>query len=143
MGEIPKYAGCFVCGDHNAIGLKAKFNLEGDVAVTEVVAGALFEGYKSIYHGGILATLLDEVMIKAILACGVFAVTAEITVRYHLLVKTGDRIRFRGWITEQKGRIYRTEAEALSVTGEKYASAKGTCVEGNATLKAQLQESLE
>ncbi len=143
MGQkIPTYSGCFVCGDKNAIGLHAEFVLDGKKAVTELVAGDMFEGYKSIYHGGILATVLDEVMIKAILAQGIFAVTAEMTVRYHKPVATGDRIYFSGWVVKRKGRAIWTEGEALSLQQEKFASATGVYIEGDAQLKARLTDSL-
>ncbi len=79
MNEIAKYSGCFVCGDDNECGLKAKFHFVGDKAITECVAARRFEGYYDIYHGGITATLLDEVMIKALLAQNIFALTVELS----------------------------------------------------------------
>ena len=68
MEEIAKYSHCFVCGPENQIGLKARFFFDGHKAHTTVTADERFVGYHGIYHGGLLATLLDEVMIKAILA---------------------------------------------------------------------------
>lgn len=117
--------------------------MDGEKAITELVARDVFEGYKSIYHGGILATVLDEVMIKAILVQGVFAVTAEMTIRYHKPVVTGDQIHFSGWIVKRKGRAIWTEGEALSSQGEKFASACGVYIEGDEQLKGRLTDSLE
>ncbi len=78
MKEIVKYSGCFVCGDLNECGLRAGFYYDGRQAVAEVEVGRRFEGYRGICHGGIIAALLDEAMIKAILAIDRYAVTAEL-----------------------------------------------------------------
>jgi uncharacterized protein (TIGR00369 family) len=143
MSEVAKYHGCFVCGDSNAIGLKAKFDYDGSQVTTEVIAGVEFEGYRGIYHGGIVATLLDEVMIKAILAEDKFAVTAELTVRFHKPVRVGDRIKFVGRVTQRKGRIYLTEGTAASESGDIFASATGKYIEAKADLKDQLLQSID
>ena len=91
MKEVAKYPHCFVCGDQNVHGLKAKFFFDGEKAFTEVTADGSFEGYRGIYHGGIIATLLDEVMIKAILAQPVTAVTDAPIVQ--ALRETWERIK--------------------------------------------------
>jgi uncharacterized protein (TIGR00369 family) len=109
MQEIPRYSGCFVCGDQNPSGLKAKFFFDGERAVCTVTADRLFEGYKNILHGGIISTLLDEVMIKAILARDLCAVTAEMSVRFRKPVAVGQSLTFTGWITKERGRIIQTE----------------------------------
>jgi uncharacterized protein (TIGR00369 family) len=140
--EILKYAGCFVCGEHNKIGLKARFFHKNNQAETEIVADERFEGYKGIYHGGIISTLLDEAMIKAILAEDKYAVTAEITVRFHLPINTGDKLKIIGRITETKGRIFFTEAKALRNEIEVVASAAGKCIEARPDLKNRLIQSI-
>ncbi len=138
-----KYSGCFVCGDKNETGLKARFYFDGEQAVTEVVASERFEGYRGIYHGGIVSTLLDEVMIKAILARDRYAVTAEITVRFLQPIRTGDKITFTGKVTKSKGRVFLTEGKATGENGQILATATGRYVEPDATLKAALMNSVE
>jgi uncharacterized protein (TIGR00369 family) len=143
MREIVKYDQCFVCGDENPGGLRAKFYWDGESARAEVVAAETFEGYKGIYHGGVISALLDEVMIKAILARDIFAVTAEMTVRYYLPVRTGQRLRFVGRVTGAKGRVYFAEGEVTGPDGTKFASATGKYIEARPELKDQLMESIE
>ena len=46
MKEVLKYANCFVCGDENHHGLKARFFYDGEKATTEVTASPEFEGYR-------------------------------------------------------------------------------------------------
>jgi uncharacterized protein (TIGR00369 family) len=143
MKEIISYPGCFVCGSRNPHGLQAKFHFDGEQAVCEVVTTMAFEGYKGIYHGGVVASLLDEVMVKAILAHDVVAVTAEMTVRYIKPVRVGERIRFVGKITSHKGRHYTTVGEAVGEDGTKYATASGTYLEARPDMKQELKTSLE
>ena len=143
MKEVTRYKKCFVCGEENIGGLKAKFLWDGKEAHTTVTASTAFEGYSGIYHGGIVATLLDEVMLKAILATGIYAVTAEMTVRYKKPVRIGETVKFVGRIIEEKGRLYLTEGEALDSEGEPYATATARYLEAKPELKSQLLKSID
>lgn len=143
MKEIVKYPHCFVCGDQNDHGLNAKFFYDGEKAVTELIADKSFEGYRGVYHGGIIAALLDEVMIKAILAQDVIAVTVELSVRYLVPVRIGDKLTFTGRILRTKGRLYVTEGEVRGDDSTIYATADGKYIEARADLKATLEESIE
>lgn len=143
MKEIAKYSGCFVCGDSNDRGLKAKFYFDGEKAITEVIADKLLEGYHDIYHGGILSTLLDEVMIKSILAIDRYAVTAEMTVRFLRPVRTGDRISLTGWVTKHKGRIFLTKGQATGSDNSLFATATGKYIEADRQMKSLLMNSID
>jgi uncharacterized protein (TIGR00369 family) len=143
MKEIVRYRRCFVCGDENQHGLKAKFFEHEGGAITEVLAEPGFEGYHGLYHGGVLASLLDEVMIKAVLARGVFAVTAEMTIRYKKPVPIGARIRLTGKIVGRRGRVFDTEGEATGADGVVFATASGRYLEAGTELKSQLTQALD
>ena len=143
MDEIVRVSTCFVCGDKNPHGLKAKFFWDGKNASTETLAIEQFEGYKGIYHGGIIATLLDEAMVKAILATRHYAVTAEITVRFLQPLRTGTRFRCVGRIVEHKGRLFHTTAEAIGENGTVYARAEARFLGGKAELTNELKSSME
>ena len=142
MNEIIKYPGCFVCGDDNDFGLKAKFYYESGEAITRVVADKRFEGYRGIYHGGIISSLLDEVMIKAILAENKYAVTAEMKVRFKKPIITGEELKISGRVCSRKGRLFFTEARAVRQNGEEVASAEAKCIEAKLQLKAELMKSI-
>jgi uncharacterized protein (TIGR00369 family) len=142
MKKILAYPHCFVCGDENTHGLNVSFYFDGTKATAEIIASPQFEGYRGIYHGGILASLLDEVMIKAILADGILAVTAEMTIRYRNPVRVGDHIRLTGWVTSHKGRLYKTEGEACGENGLVYATGTGVYLEAKSALKQDLKTSL-
>jgi len=143
MKEIVRYPHCFVCGEKNSSGLQAKFFERDGVAETEIVAEPSFEGYKGIYHGGIISALLDEVMIKAVLAQGIYAVTAEITVRYHRPVAIGEKLKFHGRIVSKRRRLFSTEGEVVGKDGTLCASATGKYVEAAEELKSRLVQSTE
>lgn len=143
MKEVSKYSHCFVCGDQNPIGLKAKFMFDGEQAITELTADERFEGYRGIYHGGIISALLDEVMIKAILAEDIFAVTAEMTVRYHRPARVGDHLTFTGKKTTRKGRLYVTEGAVTTQNGDVLATATGKYIEAKGDFKDELTNSVE
>ena len=141
MKEVLKYANCFVCGDKNESGLQAKFYYDGEKAFTEIAAIESFEGYKGIYHGGVISSLLDEVMIKAILAEDIFAVTVEMTVKYIQPVKVDTQMKIEGYVTKGKGRIFFTEGKVVDSEGNVYATATGKYIKANDDLKAQLMKS--
>lgn len=73
---------CFVCGKQNPGGLNLVFSFRDNRAFAEFALRKTFQGYRDVVHGGIIAALLDETMIKAGLAMGIHAVTAELTVRF-------------------------------------------------------------
>jgi acyl-coenzyme A thioesterase PaaI-like protein len=143
MQEIVKYSGCFICGDNNDIGLKARFYFDGDKAYTETVAERRFEGYADIYHGGITSALLDEVMIKALLARDIYVMTVELTVRFRKPVYIGQKLLFEGALEKRQGRLYITTGEVRTGEGEVVATGSGKYIEVKANMKEQLQKSLE
>jgi uncharacterized protein (TIGR00369 family) len=141
--EIVKYSNCFVCGDKNPIGLKARFFFDGAQARTEITADSRFEGYQRILHGGIISTLLDEVMIKAVLARDIYVVTAEMTVKFIRPVNVGDRLHFRGWVTRQRGRVWLTDGVAEDSQANPYATATGKYIEAGGELRQTLMQSID
>ena len=58
---------CFGCGQANPVGLRLEFLLADDGSVVCFAAiPNTFEGPPRYLHGGIVATLLDEAMSKAV-----------------------------------------------------------------------------
>jgi len=58
--DIPGYA-CFGCSPTNDRGLRMSFSEDGEEIVSRWEPEAQFAGYGSILHGGIQATLHDEI----------------------------------------------------------------------------------
>lgn len=143
MKEIAKYSGCFICGEKNSIGLKSRFYFTGEKAITDVVAEKQYEGYLGIYHGGITAALLDEVMIKALLAREIYALTVELTVRFQKAIRIGQKLHFEGYLELQKGRLFETRGKVMVESGDVVASASGKYLRVDGDMRMELMESLE
>ena len=52
---------CFGCSPHNPIGLKMDFYEQGDEVICCWKPTKDYQGYKGVLHGGIQATLMDEI----------------------------------------------------------------------------------
>jgi acyl-coenzyme A thioesterase PaaI-like protein len=76
-----------------------------------------------LIHGGIITTVLDEAMSKAIIAREREALTAELRVRFRRQVSPGVALRIRGWVVETRKRRILAEAALTSETGNEYAHA--------------------
>jgi uncharacterized protein (TIGR00369 family) len=142
MKEITAIPNCFVCGRQNQVGLRARFFWDGEKAFCDITADEIYAGYKKILHGGIVATLLDEVMIKSLLAEGAVTVTAELTVRFKKPVYSGDLLHCEGWKSGAKQAVYSTEGRVINQHGETVAEATGRYVKPKTSLSEKLRQSL-
>jgi uncharacterized protein (TIGR00369 family) len=127
MKEI-KYANCFVCGDNNPLGMKLDFEYDDKSAWTWFTSPSHFEGYHNVIHGGIIATLLDEVMAKIILSKNLVAVTADLNIRYRKPLPLGKRVKALGTITLRKTRTLHTDAKLIDEEGNIYAEGKAVYI---------------
>lgn len=141
--EIVSDSRCFVCGIGNLGGLRVRFFRQGDdSAIAECKPDKAFTGYDGLLHGGVASSLLDEIMIKAVLAHGKLVVTAKMTVRYHRPVFMDSNLILKGKIVGQKGRIFDTEGVLTDSNGEVLTSATGRYVELSGARREQLMRSL-
>ncbi|MCK4385698.1 MAG: PaaI family thioesterase [candidate division Zixibacteria bacterium] len=143
MRPLKRYSQCFICGDKNPFGLNVEFYQKNDKVVGEYIVSDHFQGYKNILHGGILSALLDEVMIKSILAQDILTLTCEIKVRFRKPVKIGQRLFLEGKPTENKGRILLAEGKIRNEDGEIVATAEGKFFRAEGETEKLLNQSLE
>ena len=127
MRELPHTHHCFVCGESNAVGLKLRFTTDGRVVHTRFRPRTAHIGFRGIVHGGLLTTVLDEIMVWA---CAVptrrFAFCAELTVRFLNPVRPDDEIVATGeLLTNRKNRIFEAKAVLASPAGQPFAEATG------------------
>lgn len=121
---------CFVCGRANPSGLQLTF----DFRPAERAAGAVVtfpphvQGWREIVHGGILSTVLDEVMIKAAAATGIACVTGELSVKFVKPAKTGIPYTLHGRVTEERGRLLTAEGSLCEADGTVVARAHGKLI---------------
>ncbi|GIW42670.1 MAG: hypothetical protein KatS3mg076_3247 [Candidatus Binatia bacterium] len=96
---------CFGCGPANPVGLKLSFFETAEGVEAEYVAPPELEGAPGVVHGGIQATLLDEVLcMTAYAKLGKPVLTGELTIRYLVPTPSGTRLRIRGRVAEVRGR---------------------------------------
>ena len=132
---------CFACGTLNAHGLRLTLHLEPKRSWTELDLDRRFEGWDSIAHGGITATILDEVMAWSLVASDNWGVTARLAVEFRRPVPIETRIRAEGWITSERRRVVETAAQLIDIaTGQQLATATGTYVAADAARKRELQK---
>jgi len=118
---------CFVCGPDNPRGLKIKVRYEPEAAAahTELSLPREFQGWVDLIHGGILATLLDELMAHAVWRFAGPGVTVSMEVRFHHPLKPGETIRVRGVLAPGNGSRRHAEGEIIRLPdGQKIASGK-------------------
>jgi acyl-coenzyme A thioesterase PaaI-like protein len=117
---------CFVCGKQNADGLHLHFELVGDDRIrTEFIPPKRFQGWKDILHGGIIATVLDEVMVNGAYLRKIMAVTTRLEMRLRRPAAIGARLIFYGQIVKQDSRTVTTKAWAEQADGTIVAEATG------------------
>lgn len=121
---------CFGCGPANPAGLHLEFLLAEDgLVVCLATVSDIFEGPAGYIHGGVIATLLDEAMSKAVRARGKTAMTRQMEIDYLRPVPSGAPIRIEGSVARSEGRKHWTEAKILDSGGTVLAQGKGLFIE--------------
>lgn len=132
---------CFACGTLNTSGLGLAIHVEPGRSWIETTLDRRFEGWEGMAHGGILCTILDEVMAWALVGADNWGVTARMAVDFRKPVPIGRPIRAEGWITEARRRVMDTEGRIVDAsTGTLLAEATGRYVAASETRKRELRE---
>lgn len=115
---------CFVCGQDNPHGLRIRFQRQDSGEITATwTPNRVWEGFRGIVHGGVVSTVLDEAMSKAVAATGSEALTAKLRVRFRRHVASGDVFLIRGWIVKRNRRLIEAEAVLTAPDGTEHAHA--------------------
>ena len=128
MPELPHTHSCFVCGENNPSGLKLRFHEEdGNVVTATFTPRPEHIGFQNVTHGGVLATVLDEIMVWA---CAVatkrFAYCAEMTTRFHQPAPPGEELRVTSELTSnRRNKIFEAKATILTANEKLVAEATG------------------
>jgi len=109
---------CFVCGKRNELGLQLDFKRLGDGTIrTELVPSKRFQGFKDVVHGGIIATVLDEVMVNAAYLQGTVAVTSRLEVRLRKPARVGEKLVFQARVQKETSKLLEVGSEARREDG--------------------------
>lgn len=131
---------CFACGGENPIGMRLHIELGEGSAAASWTAGDDYVGWSDKVHGGIIATLLDEVMAWAPSSFDSWAVTAEMTIRYRSPAMPGEKLDATGRVTNRRRRIYEVAGEVRGADGRLIAEGRGRYLGASPTQKAELKD---
>ena len=120
---------CFACGELNEQGLQLTIHTSPAGSWTETSLEPRFQGWEAVAHGGIVCTLLDEVMAWAVIGRGTWGVTARLNVTFRRPIPVGSAIRAEGWVVDENRRAHRAEGRLIDVaTREVLATGESTFV---------------
>jgi acyl-coenzyme A thioesterase PaaI-like protein len=132
---------CFACGTLNAGGLGLVLHVEPGRSWSDVTLDNRFEGWERLIHGGIVSTILDEVMAWALVGEDNWGVTARMAVDFRRPILVGMPVHAEGWITRSRRRVVDTAGHIVDpATGVELATATGVYVAAGTKRKQDLQE---
>jgi len=128
---------CFICGKENPFGLKLDIQrLENPIRSTaSFTLEKPYQGYGGVIHGGILASILDELMIYALYFWEIPTVTAKMEVKFKKKVSVGEPLTGFAWMKKDRGKMIEAEAEIVNSNGEQVSLGIGLFVKVDAVTR--------
>ena len=124
--DDPDMYQCIGCSPHNPIGIKLEFWDDGESIISKWKPRPEFMGWVNVLHGGIQATLLDEIAAWVVYTkCETAGVTAELQVKYKnpVYINKGE-ITIKGRLLEKNKRIAIILAQLFDAGNELCAEAR-------------------
>ena len=114
MNKQPNSNYCFVCGRKNPRGLYMTFYDNGtNEVVSEYSVSEIYQGYPGVVHGGVVAAMLDEVVLRVAMIDDHhhFMMTVRMEIKYRQSVPTETPLRIIGRIVRLRGRLGKAVGE--------------------------------
>lgn len=109
---------CFGCSPQNPLGLKLEFYEDGDDVCAAFEPAEHYQGYNRVLHGGIQATLLDEIASWVVFVkLRTAGMTQSMEISY-------DRPSFVGSPVTVRARLSRMEKNIAIIDAELYQKAE-------------------
>lgn len=126
---------CFGCGAANPIGLGMEFLTDGHRVYSLVSVPAAMAGWDQTVHGGILSTILDEIMGWSVISLlGKIGLTKSMTVEFIKPVRVSQNLTVVGGIEE-----ICSERQVL-VSGAIYTDEDRVCAKATGTFATMTAE---
>ena len=120
---------CLVCGLKNPFGLHTSFiELDNKELLAVFEPREEHQSYPGRLHGGIISTILDETIGRAIMVHSeteVWGVTVDLQVRFKKPVPLDEELRILSRITKNSSRVFEGTGELLLADGAVAAEAHG------------------
>lgn len=118
---------CVICGMDNPIGLHAQFyNMEDGSVITLFRYNENHQSFPQRVHGGLVATMLDELGLRALWTKGdesVFGVTMSLEVKYRKPVPYNEDLIGRGIVEKETSKFATIQAGIYDKGGTLLANA--------------------
>ncbi len=114
QNQQPNSEMCFVCGRANPVGLYMKFFDNGESEVSsQYSVPKHYQSYPGIVHGGVLASMLDEVVARVSMIGDPhhFMMSVRLEVLYRQPVPVETPLRIVGRIIRLRGRLGKAEGK--------------------------------
>ncbi len=130
--KLPHYKNCFGCGLENPKGLRLErfWDKTNRTVFANFQLDKFHNGFENIAHGGILATIVDEVLWWA-----VFVNTKKVTFTYKLEltfkkpVEVNKNYKAVAEVLEEKGRRIKAQARIIDDENNVYLEADAIFIE--------------
>lgn len=118
---------CFVCGVHNAIGLRLTFKVAGERCTGRYTSHPDHAGFDGVTHGGIMFSVLDDAMANWFFLQGARGYTAKAEIRYRAPMPIGATAEIDCRLIKRKGRLVQLTATAIdAASGMTYAESQAS-----------------
>jgi uncharacterized protein (TIGR00369 family) len=129
--ELPHTAGCLVCGPGNPKGLRLQLFVDPETGIvqTRFVTKIEHIGFEGVAHGGVIATVMDEVMVWAASWAGKrFCLCGEMSVRFRHRAEVGQPLICTARVESVRSKLIATIGEATDESGRIVATSTGKYV---------------
>ena len=121
-----RYPNCFGCGDENPHGLRLNMEMKDGKLRADFMPMPHHQGWPGTVHGGIISTLLYEIMENWTYRHGIVTMMRSMDIRLRSPATVGRTIRATSWKESREGR-------EISVAAKLQSQGK-TVAEGSACL---------
>ena len=119
--DLPEYS-CFGCAPQNKSGHKLEFYFDDNekVLISRLDEDPMhFQGFPGVLHGGIQATMMDEVGFWVIYdQLKKFAFTLNMNINYKKIIHLPDELTIRAWIKESDEKKVLVSGQIVNRAGE-------------------------
>ncbi|HJO81304.1 MAG: PaaI family thioesterase [SAR202 cluster bacterium] len=126
--SVKEHPGCYGCGQANASGLRLHMEMQGDRLRASFTPAKRHEGWPEIVHGGIIASLLYEVMENLAYYRKDITMMRSMETRFRSPAAVGEMVTVESWLDNRAGREVKVRGEIKSAAGKTIADGSATLV---------------